>query len=169
MSTDIILEAIIKVLNYAGVRVHEVHVATHTVPQGPMADPHGRFWLYGCLCHHHCLLRFHLRTCSQIYFFTGNVQDVLKTSTGETRALWKTLPDGWLSVLEQFAQDYAIWLLPSVIVLAATAKRVVKPVVNFISPVKSPKDAFWNCGEIYFAPYFISHRPFFVKRSTVTS
>ena len=60
------------------------------------------------------------------FIFTGNVTDVLKTSTGETRSLWKALPESWLKQLEFIAQDYALWLLPSVIVIAATAKGIAQ-------------------------------------------
>ena len=98
------------------------------------------------------------------YIFTGNVQDVLKTSTGETRALWKTLPDGWLSVLEQFAQDYAIWLLPSVIVLAATAKGVAQAGQFYLTGKVAQRCLLELRRDIFRS---LLHQPpsFFVKRS----
>ena len=98
------------------------------------------------------------------YIFTGDVTDVLKTSTGETRSLWKALPQNWLEQLELIAQDYALWLLPSVIVIAATAKGVAQAGQFYLMGKAAQHSLLELRRDIFRA---LLHQPpsFFTKRS----
>ena len=63
------------------------------------------------------------------YIFTGDVTDVLKTSTGETRSLWKALPQNWLEQLEldkqKLLKPYQKWLLTQILTLCGYALRTI--------------------------------------------
>ncbi|MBT6175874.1 MAG: hypothetical protein HOI23_01415, partial [Deltaproteobacteria bacterium] len=98
------------------------------------------------------------------YIFTGDVQDVLKDSTGEIRSAWKTLPDSWLTGLENLAQDYALWLLPAVIVVAATAKGFAQAGQFYLMGKASQRSLLELRRDVFRA--LVNQPPsFFVKRS----
>lgn len=98
------------------------------------------------------------------YIFTGNVQDVLRDSSGEIRSAWKTLPDAWLETLESLSQNYALWILPSVIVLAAIAKGFAQAGQFYLMGKASQRSLLNLRRDVFRA---LVHQPpsFFVKRS----
>ena len=98
------------------------------------------------------------------YIFTGDVQDVLKDSTGEIRSAWKTLPDSWLTGLENLAQDYALWLLPAIIVVAATAKGFAQAGQFYLMGKVSQRSLLELRRDVFRA--LVNQPPsFFIKRS----
>ena len=42
------------------------------------------------------------------FVFTGNITDVLRSSTGEIRSVWTWMPDGWIGNIENLDRTSAL-------------------------------------------------------------
>lgn len=60
------------------------------------------------------------------FVFSTQASDILHTSTGELRSLWRYLPEDWLAALDRFASAYALWVVPALIVVVAIFKGVAQ-------------------------------------------
>jgi len=56
------------------------------------------------------------------FVFTGNITDVLRSSTGELRSVWTWLPNDWIVSIENLDRTWALLTMPLLIVITAIIK-----------------------------------------------